>query len=127
MKNLLITLIAVIAVATMVVTCPDKESHLTAINNEVTTVIDNKVNEQDFGDIKNEGDKALEQGIKLFASTFAGGLAKTMIEQKLIVHNYFVCSIGTINTDEGSKTLSIGLLGHVFPLINAEKIKESLN
>ncbi len=44
MKKLISILIIVVVLATLVLTCPDKESHMDAINNELITVIDTKMN-----------------------------------------------------------------------------------
>ena len=124
MKKLIVLLIVVIVGATMVMTCPDKEAHLTAINNEFSTFIDNEIAEKT--NIDGKKDDALGQGLSMIASVFAGGLVKTVTEQKLIVRNYFVCSVGQFNTDEGPKTVSVGVLGHVFTLLSSETMKESI-
>ena len=56
MKNLISILIVVVVLATLVLTCPDKDSHMDAINNELISVIDSKMNESpdDKGDDKKD-------------------------------------------------------------------------
>lgn len=120
MKTLTTVLIAVIIAATMVMTCPDKEAHITAINNELSVAIDEKMNET--LNEKSEGDE-LSKGIGMFVSTLAGGIVKSLAEQRLILKNYFVCSVGQFNTEDGAKTVSVGLLGHVFTFVSAEDFR----
>ena len=126
MKKILLLLIAVIIAATMTVTCPDKEAHMTALNNELSMLIDDKIDEANEKSHFLNDDDPLNSGFKMMASALAGGIVKSMVEQKLMVKNYFVCSLGQVNTDNGVKTLSVGLLGHVFTLIDAESLKESM-
>ena len=124
MKNILILLIVVIVLGTMTVTCPDKESHVTALNNEWTTYLDEKrIND----DAEKQREDPFEKGLNMLLYSAAGSLVKAMFENQLVVKNNFVYSTGEINTDEGSKVVSVGLLGHVFVFLDAEKIKESLN
>ena len=124
MKNILILLIVVIVLGTMTVTCPDKEAHVTALNNEWTTYLDeNRIND----DAEKQREDPFEKGLNMLLYSAAGSLVKAMFENQLVVKNNFVYSTGEINTDEGSKVISVGLLGHVFVFLDAEKIKESLN
>ena len=125
MKNLISILIVVVVLATLVLTCPDKDSHMDAINNELISVIDSKMNESpyDKGDDKKDD---FEEGLKLMASSLLGGLAKGIIGQQLIVENYVICSVGQINSSEGRKTLSVGICNHVFTLFSSEDIIEGM-
>ena len=124
MKKLVALLIFVIIAVTLVITCPDKEQHLTALNNEWTSYMDEKRMEEDAG--KQTDDDLFKKGLNLLIYSAAGGLVKAMFEQQLIVKNNFIYSTGEINTDEGPKVVSLGLLGHVFVFLDAEKIKEGL-
>ena len=123
MKKLIALLIFVIIAVTLVITCPDKEQHLTALNNEWTSYMDEKRME----DAGNQTDDLVKKGLNMLIYSTAGGLVKAMFEQQLIVKNNFVYSTGEINTDEGSKVISLVLLGHVFVFLDSDKIKEGLN
>ena len=121
----LISILIIVVLATLVLTCPDKESHMDAINNALITVIDTKMNESSSAKEDDEKDD-FEEGLKIMASSFLGGLAKGIIGQQLIVENYVICSIGQVNSSEGRKTLSVGICNHVFTLFSSEDIIESM-
>ena len=125
MKKLISLLIIVVVLATLVMTCPDKESHIEAINNELITLIDNKMNEYSSSPedgVKND----FEEGLKIVASSFVGGLAKGVIEQQLMVKNYVIVSIGQVNSSDGPKTLSVGICNHVFTLFSSDDLMEGM-
>ena len=124
MKKLIALLIFVIIAVTLVITCPGKEQHLTALNNEWTSYMDEKRMEEDAG--KQTDDDLFKKGLNMLIYSAAGGFVKAMFEQQLIVKNNFIYSTGEINTDEGPKVVSLGLLGHVFVFLDADKIKEGL-
>ena len=124
MKKLIVLLILVIVCGTMMVTCPDKEAHMTALINEVTTFLDK---ERMGEDSLNQEKSSFEKGLNIMLYSLAGSFVKTMIEQELVVKNNFIYSTGEINSNSGSRLVSLGLLGHVFVFLDADKIKESLN
>ncbi|MBQ0114401.1 MAG: DUF4339 domain-containing protein [Bacteroidales bacterium] len=86
---------------TMINTVPDRQAHVDKIG-EVT---------RDW-----LGDQTEDMG------TVWGGLVKwitgrgadAIIDQALTVDNYFVCSVGKFTFGNNSKTVSLGILGHVF-------------
>ena len=123
MKKIVILLIVVIVIGTMTVTCPDKEAHVTALNNEWTTYIDKTRMENDA---EQKLEDPFEKGLSMLLYSAAGSIVKAMFEQQLVVKNNFVYSVGEINSEEGTKTVSVGVLGHVFVFLDADKIKESL-
>ena len=125
MKQLISILIVVVVLATLALTCPDKESHLEAINNELITVIDQKMYESSSP--KDDDDKnAIENGLKIMTSSLLGGFTKGIIEQQLMVKNYVLVSIGQVNGFEGRKTLSVGICNHVFTLFSSEDLLEQM-
>lgn len=123
MKRLICILIVVIIAVAMVITCPDKEQHLTALNNEWTSYMDEKRMEEDA---EKQTDDPFSKGLNMLIYSAAGSFVKAVFEQQLIVKNNFIYSTGEINTDEGSKVVSLGLLGHVFVFLDADKIKEGV-
>lgn len=94
--------IIAIVVVVLLVTCPKKQAHLDAIDNVYTEAA---ADSQENGNL-----------ISTIGSYLGGKIAGTAIKQMLVVDDYFVCSVGTINTKDGKKPLSIGVLGHVFVL-----------
>ena len=97
---------------------------MTALNNEVTTFLDK---ERMGEDSLNQEKSSFEKGLNIMLYSLAGSFVKTMIEQELVVKNNFIYSTGEINSNSGSRLVSLGLLGHVFVFLDADKIKESLN
>lgn len=123
MKKLILLLIAVIVLGTLVVTCPDKEAHMTALSNELTSYLDaNRMSE----DSLKQNDDAIMKGLSLMMYSVAGSIVKSVLENQLVLDNNFIYSTGKLNTEEGSKIVSVGLLGHVFVFLDADKIEENL-
>ena len=105
-KGVIALVIIAIVVVVLLVTCPKKQAHLDAIDNVYTEAAANQEN----GNL-----------ISTIGNYLGGKIAGTAIKQMLVVDDYFVCSVGTINTKEGKKPLSIGVLGHVF-ILDKEKM-----
>ncbi|MDD6583198.1 MAG: hypothetical protein PUF10_11070 [Bacteroidales bacterium] len=96
-----LVIIAIVAVV-LLVTCPKKQAHLDAIDNVYAKAA---ADSQESGDL-----------ISTVGSYLGGKIAGTAVKQMLVVDDYFVCSVGTINAKDGKKPLSLGVLGHVFIL-----------
>ncbi len=99
LTKLIILLLVVIALAT---TCPAKQEHKEAVMNELKSYIDNKTAESD--------DKASTAIGSFFVSSVLGWAMDSMIE----VHNYGLCSVGEMHFQGQTKTVSFGILNHVF-------------
>lgn len=111
MKHFLtILLIIVIIAGAMVITCPDKARHI----EEIEEIIDNSISQDDTGIAA------------LFSALGGKKLILNVIDPFFNVDNYFIVSIGRIRLNENeSKTVSVGLLGHVFT-IDKDKAKQML-
>lgn len=104
-KSLLKLLILVIFAAVCILTCPDKEAHKEAVN----AMVQDK--------LKQELRAGTDNNIEYAAGEFFGNLlTKAAVEYSLDVKNYVVCSVGKMDIDGKSVTVSFGILGHVFPL-----------
>ena len=64
-------------------------------------------------------------GIAMLGSVIGSGIAEMVIDQKLMVDNYFVCSIGRVLLDGEEKVVSVGCFNHVFTMPE-DKLKEEL-
>ena len=124
-KKLISLLIVIVVLATLVLTCPDKQSHVEAINDEFITAMDHQMNESPSSKEDNKKN-SFEEGMKIMASSLLGGLFKGVMEQQLMVKNYLIVSIGQVNASEGRKTLSIGICNHVFTLFSSEDLIEQM-
>lgn len=107
-KGLIITLVALLAVAGVaVVSCPDKEDHKEA----VMAVVNEKINDELAVSSEEDMDIAgLLGGIASLGSHVGGWL----LDNNLTVKNHFVYSVGYLNTGDGPQQISVGVFGHVF-------------
>ena len=127
MKKLITILIIVVVLATLVLTCPDKQRHVEAINDEFITAVDHQMNESYSSEEDGEEeDGSFEEGMRLVTSSVVGGLFKGVMEQQLMVKNYAVFSLGQVNASEGRKTLSVGICNHVFTLVSSDDLIEQM-
>ncbi len=99
LTKLIILLLVVIALAT---TCPSKQEHKEAVMNELKSYIDKRTSDSD--------DKANAAIGNLFVSSVLGWAMDSMIE----VRNYGLCSVGEMHFQGKTKTVSFGILNHVF-------------
>ncbi|GEM_PF-770669 len=107
-KLLLATLILVIVLGVLAVTCPSRQEHKDAISQSTHQWVNEKmaaVDEQ-WGGLASVLTGAIEwvsgQGIDF------------VVDQYLDVDNYGVCSVGRINVGDKSKIVSLGVLNHIF-------------
>jgi len=108
MKKFLIILCVLLAiVGVAVVTCPDKQAHKDAIMEVVNEKIMEEVGAQSE---ENPDLSGLLNGIASLGSHIGGWY----LGGSLSVHNYFVCSIGSMTIDGEKHTVSVGVFGHVF-------------
>lgn len=107
MKKLLITLTILLAAAVAAaLTCPDRQAHLDAIKAVVNESITDNLDPN-----KTEGQNGLASIIGSLGADVAGALLDT----RLTVKDWRVCSIGKIKDPKGVEhTVSAGVFGHVF-------------
>lgn len=102
-KLLLLILILVVITGVCIVTCPNKASHTAALKEVLNMALTEEL-------YSSESDA----GLVMLGSMIGTGLGGLVIDNMLKVDNYFVCSIGTIAYDGGTRVVSIGVLNHVF-------------
>ena len=114
----LILLIVIIAIALVgVVTCPQKDAHTDALMKLVNVALDTELSKY----AKTEA----EMGFAMLGSVIGSGIAEMVIDKKLMVDNYVVCSIGRVLLDGEEKVVSVGCFNHVFTMPE-DKLKEEL-
>lgn len=114
----LILLIVIIAIALVgVMTCPQKDAHTDALMKLVNVALDTELSKH----AKTEA----EMGFAMLGSVIGSGIVEMLIDQKLMVDNYFVCSIGRVLLDGEEKVVSVGCFNHVFTMPE-DKLKEEL-
>lgn len=102
-KWLVLLLIVLVLMGVLVVTVPDRESHRQAIVGSSREWVNEKVEQRGADDILGEVIKWV-----------SGKGADIAIDQLLQVDNHFVYSTGKLMVGDEPKTISLGILGHVF-------------
>lgn len=101
-KWVLPVVVVILFLAILAVTCPSREDHV----QKVSSVCHEYVEEE----LQSEGD-----AIGALSSMFASKLVDMMLQRRMYVNNYLVCSVGKYHDFDGeSTTVSFGILGHVF-------------
>ena len=111
MKRILSILIAVIVVAVLALTCPDKKEHQEVICDTYAQALTEDDGETDV--------------VSMIANSLTEKVANLYVANNLTLKNYFVCNVGQLKTNEGVKTVSLGVLGHVF-VFGKEQLKEKM-
>jgi hypothetical protein len=108
MKKILVTLLVLLVIGAVgVVSCPDRQAHKDAI----MAVVNDSVNEELQTDVE------IAQGLSALVSSIGSGIMGYVLDKRLTVKNYFVCSIGEIKDFDGvDQIVSLGIFGHVFTL-----------
>lgn len=106
-------LILAIVLGVLVVTCPDRKAHIEAITNSTREWVGDKTEAYDVNDLLGE----------LIKWVTGQGVDRTL-DQVLVVDNYIVCSVGKIPYADKPKTVSVGILGHVFTFSKEDIDKE---
>ncbi len=117
MKNLLSIIVFLAIVLVSVVTCPKKDAHADALMKLVNVALDSE--------LSRHADTKEEMGLAMLGSFIGSGIAEFVIDKKLLVDNYFVCSIGRIVFEGEEKIVSVGCFNHVFTMPE-DKLKEEL-
>jgi hypothetical protein len=117
MKKILLLIIIIGIALVGVITCPQKDAHTDALMKLVNVALDSELSKH--------ADTEEEMGLAMFGSIIGSGIAEFVIDKKLLVDNYFVCSIGRIVFDGEEKIVSVGCFNHVFTMPE-DKLKEEL-
>ena len=118
MKKILLLFIIFISIALVgIVTCPQKDAHTDALMKLVNVALDSE--------LSRHANTEEEMGLAMLGSVLGSGIAEIVIDKKLLVDNYFVCSIGRIVFEGEEKIVSVGCFNHVFTMPE-DKLKEEL-
>lgn len=115
MKKYLIGAILLVLVIAMVKTVPDKKAHKKAMMEAVKEYVDEEAKERGLGD-------------NVLTDLGKGILNKTIevaLNSKLEVNNYLLFNTTSVEMDDESKTLSLGILDHVFTF-DKEMLRDAL-
>lgn len=93
-------LLAVVILVMLAVTCPNKSEHQEEIRQKVSERIEQKLDDAD--------------GLSVIGSLFASKVIDVFLDSKLSVDNYVFFSIGKLNYDGEDRSISFGILHHVF-------------
>ena len=94
-------------------TCPDRQEHEEAISNEINTFI-------------NQSADNPSDGWEAIGRMFVSGIAEMAVSQMLDYHNYVLWSVGEVHYGGRTKTVSFGILGHVFTF-DADDLQRALD
>ena len=115
MKKYLIGAILLIVVIAMVKTVPDKKAHKKAMMEAVKEDVDEEAENKGFGD-------------NVLTDLGKGIVNKTIevaLNSKLEVNNYLIFNTTSVELDDESKTLSLGMFNHVFTF-DKEMLRDAL-
>ena len=116
MKRIFYSFICVFSLLLVcVTTCPDKSAHSEELMN-----LFNVAFQSELSNITTEEN----EGWVMLGSALGSGIAEYVINQHLVVDNYFVCSIGRTIYEGEKKIVSVGVLNHVFTMSEDELLKK---
>lgn len=108
-KGWIIAAVVAVIFAVFAITCPNSEKHEEAVKSEARAFVNETI------DQVNDSENSMLGSILALGQKYLTGKAlDTFMETSFHVDNYFVCSVGRIELMGKSKTLSFGILGHVF-------------
>lgn len=115
MKKLLAIVIVLLVVVLMALTRPAEEKHKEAMMKAVKEYVDEEAEERGFSD----------NGITRLGKTIVTKAIETALDSKLQMHDYILLNTSTVRLNGEDKTLSLGLLGHVFTF-DKDMLREKL-
>lgn len=115
MKKLLWIVIVLLVAVVMAVTAPAEEKHKEAMMKAVREYVDEEAESRGFG---NNGITQLGKNVVVQA-------VKTALNSKLKFDNYYLFNMTHVKLDGEDKTLSLGILGHVFTF-DKDMLRENL-
>lgn len=105
MKKLTITLLVFLSAALLLtVTCPKADAH-----KETFKEVANQAVQQELG-------ATSDVATNIIGGLITGRLVDNLVDSRMTVRNYFVCSVGFLSPLDGSEPqlVTVGLLNHVF-------------
>lgn len=115
MKKLLSFFVCILIALMFVVTCPDKQKHQEVIKASLSERFDAKLSDQ-------SSESSL---FSLLGSVITTNIIDVFLSSELRVDNYFLFSLGVVSWQGEEKTISLGVLNHVFTFFS-DKEKEEL-
>ncbi|MCM1310714.1 MAG: hypothetical protein NC301_06790 [Bacteroides sp.] len=121
MKKTTTIIISILCLGVLIISCPNEQKHKEAVAQMASNYFRNKLN--------NNIDSDEDEAYALVGSTLASGLISLFVNFNYTVDNYFIFSVGKINFMGKEKTVSYGILGHVFTPNNNQisKAADNLN
>ncbi|WP_337559343.1 DUF4359 domain-containing protein [Prevotella sp.] len=113
-KNIIIGAFALFAFLLLVFTCPNKQDHEEAITYVVSSLINEKIDEEET------------DALALLGSFYLTKFVGQFLDSRLRVNNYFLFSVGEVNYKGKTKNVSFGILNHVYT-IDKEDIKKEIS
>lgn len=113
-KNIIIGAFALFAFLLLVFTCPNKQDHEEAITYVVSSLINEKIDEEET------------DALALLGSFYLTKFVGQFLDSRLRVNNYFLFSVGEVNYKGKTKNVSFGILNHVYT-IDKEDIKKKIS
>ena len=115
MKKFLIFLLVVLGIgAVAVFTCPDKDAHKEAIQQVIKEAINDEIGGGSDG------------GLSGVLASLGSSVSGWVLDSRLSVENYFVCSIGKFKGGKEPRVVSVGVFGHIFTF-SKEDLKNALS
>lgn len=116
MKKAFVKILLLIGIGALaMVSCPDYDDHKSAIMEVVS------------GAIKDELQTSDENVLGSIFGSIGTGVAGYLLDNRLTVKDYYVCSIGMIKDADGvDQRVSVGVFGHVFTG-DKEQLKEAIS
>lgn len=106
MKKITTLLIIVLCLGILVVSCPDERKHKDAVTQIASNAFRSEIN--------NNIDSKEDEAYAFVGNVLVGGVISFIVNFNFTVDNYFIFSIGKMNLNDHEKTVSFGILGHVF-------------
>lgn len=103
-KNIIIGAFALFAFLLLVFTCPNKQDHEEAITYVVSSLINEKIDEEET------------DALALLGSFYLTKFVGQFLDSRLRVNNYFLFSVGEVNYKGKTKNVSFGILNHVYTI-----------
>ena len=115
-KRRTMTWLAVAAVAffVLLMTCPDERKHREAVSREVAQAVRDEIGMPDTGS------ETIDVLGGMLGHAIASNIVDAVINEYVVVDKYFIFSVGTLHYDGHDKTVSFGILGHVFTFSSAD-------